>query len=806
MKQLDMMGQFEKAGQRRILSVSQIVHQIKTRLETGFRDVWVQGEVSNLRIPPSGHLYFTLKDSDAQIPAVCFRMRRRYLKFQPEDGMELLARGSISVYAPRGQVQLMVNHLEPLGRGALQVAFEQLKEKLSKEGLFDPVHKLKLPLFPAKVGVVTSPSGAAVRDILRVLQERNDRVGVLIYPATVQGSTAPPQIAEGIRELGRRKDVDAIIIARGGGSAEDLWAFNDEALARTIFESRVPVISAVGHETDFTIADFVADVRAATPSAAAETVSAAREELAQRTGHLEKRALQAMALILHKKQERLRILTSSRGFVDAETRLKFFLQRPGRTPGEIPEGAPRVLGAHRHPGGAVDHRPRTSDGPLPEGVEARPGRNRGTPSSLLTVGGPGARLRYNHDRHRTGGPGSRSGSARRTGQGSNRTRQFHGPGARTKVKYREFEGALSRLEKIVGDLEQGDLSLEEALKLFEEGVQVSRYCARVLKEAGAQSGDPDQERGGRPGIGALPGFRAGEGMMQPPAASEADSAEVRSYLRLQQRRVDAKLESVMPPADTYPEVVHEAMRYSLFAGGKRVRPALALATAKALDGEEDTSLQLACALELIHTYSLIHDDLPAMDDDDYRRGLPTSHRKFGEGIAILAGNGLMTLAFQLLAEIPGAAVPDSVRLQVITHLCRAIGASTGLIGGQVMDLVSQGKPYTEEEVQYIHSCKTGALIEASVSTAALLCMAPGSARQRLSAYARHVGLCFQIVDDLLDVEGSQSELGRARRRMSCWRRPPIPPCWASARAMRLRTGWCGRRRAKSPSWVPGPGC
>jgi len=343
MKQLDMMEMFEELEQRRILSVSQIVHQIKSKLEAGFRDVWVQGEVSNLRIPPSGHLYFTLKDSDAQIPAVCFRMRRRYLKFAPEDGMELLARGSVSVYAPRGQVQLMISHLEPLGRGALQLAFEQLKERLSKEGLFDPVHKMKLPLFPAKVGVVTSPSGAAVRDILRVLQERNDRVDVLIYPATVQGPTAPPQIAEGIRELARRPDVDAIIIARGGGSSEDLWAFNDEALARTIFASRIPVISAVGHETDFTIADFVADVRAATPSAAAETVSAAREELAQRTSHLEKRVLQAMSLVLHRKRQRLRTLTASRGFVDAETRLRFFLQRLDELQARFRMAAPAYL-------------------------------------------------------------------------------------------------------------------------------------------------------------------------------------------------------------------------------------------------------------------------------------------------------------------------------------------------------------------------------------------------------------------------------------------------------------------------------
>lgn len=262
----------------------------------------------------------------------------------------------------------------------------------------------------------------------------------------------------------------------------------------------------------------------------------------------------------------------------------------------------------------------------------------------------------------------------------------------------------------------------------------------------------------------------------------SDPAEVKTYLRLQQRRVDAQLENLMPPADTYPEVVHEAMRYSLFAGGKRVRPALALATAEALDGDEETSLQLACALELIHTYSLIHDDLPAMDDDDYRRGLPTAHRKFGEGIAILAGNGLMTLAFQLLSQMPGAAVPDSARLQVITHLCRAIGTATGLIGGQVMDLVSQGKAYTEAEVRYIHSCKTAALIEASVSTAALLCGAPRGARRRLSSYARQVGLCFQIVDDLLDVEGSQEELGKGSQKDALLKKATYPALLGAARS------------------------
>jgi exodeoxyribonuclease VII large subunit len=313
--------------ERRIVSVSQIVSSVKRELETNFRDIWVRGEISNFRLASSGHMYFTLKDSEAQLRAVCFRLQNRYLKFQPEDGMDVLARGSISVYAPRGEFQLVVELLEPAGRGALQVAFEQLKERLRKEGLFDPARKRPLPMLPTRVGVVTSPTGAALQDILRILQRRNNRIHVLIYPARVQGTGAAEEIAAGIRCLNERDDVDVIIVGRGGGSWEDLWAFNEEVVARAIYGSRIPVVSAIGHEVDFTIADFVADLRAPTPSAAAELVSKAREELVGKVGALASRAGQAMRLILREKCQRLERLAANRAFVDAQSRLRFFGQR-----------------------------------------------------------------------------------------------------------------------------------------------------------------------------------------------------------------------------------------------------------------------------------------------------------------------------------------------------------------------------------------------------------------------------------------------------------------------------------------------
>ena len=241
---------------------------------------------------------------------------------------------------------------------------------------------------------------------------------------------------------------------------------------------------------------------------------------------------------------------------------------------------------------------------------------------------------------------------------------------------------------------------------------------------------------------------------------EPQSPSLDDYLAEKKKVIDGYLDQFLPKATTYPAVIHEAMRYSVFAGGKRIRPTLTLATSDALDGEFEPSIHLACALEMIHTYSLIHDDLPAMDNDDFRRGLPTCHRKYGEGIAILAGNGLLTTAFRVLTEIPGGARVEQAKIQVINSLCQAIGTQGGVIAGQVVDLTTQGKEFSREELEYIHSSKTAALIETSIHGAALLAGAPESARERLRAFGRKIGLAFQIVDDILDVEGSASELGK----------------------------------------------
>ena len=264
--------------ERKIYTVAELSFAVKDLLESSFPDVWVTGEVSNFRAAPSGHYYFTLKDNSAQLRAVCFRNQARYLKFKPQDGLAVIARGRLSVYEARGEYQLYVEYLEPAGLGALQLAFEQLKKKLAAEGLFEAARKKPLPVLPRAIGIVTSPSGAAVRDILRVIKRRFPNMTVFLYPATVQGSGAAAEIVEGIEYFNQHPIVDVMIVGRGGGSLEDLWPFNEEIVARAIAASKIPVISAVGHETDFTISDFVADLRAPTPSAAAELVVHRRED------------------------------------------------------------------------------------------------------------------------------------------------------------------------------------------------------------------------------------------------------------------------------------------------------------------------------------------------------------------------------------------------------------------------------------------------------------------------------------------------------------------------------------------------
>ena len=274
------------SAERTVLTVSALSQQLSAVMEERFPAVWVEGEVSNFKVYGSGHAYFTLKDEGAQLRCVLFRNRARRVRFEPKDGLSVMAFGAVEVYAQRGEYQLVVELLEPRGLGALQLAFEQLKERLAAEGLFDARRKRPLPRFPRKIGIVTSPSGAALRDMLRIIGRRFGEVHIVLAPARVQGDGAAAEVAQGVRELNALGGVDVIIVGRGGGSLEDLWAFNDEMLARTIVASKVPVISAVGHEVDFTIADFVADVRAATPSNAAELVVREKRAVAESVGDL----------------------------------------------------------------------------------------------------------------------------------------------------------------------------------------------------------------------------------------------------------------------------------------------------------------------------------------------------------------------------------------------------------------------------------------------------------------------------------------------------------------------------------------
>jgi len=314
-------------GERRVYTVSELTAGIKGTLEGTFPAVWVEGEISNLRVPSSGHAYFTLKDEGAQLSAVLFRGRGRRVRFEPEDGMHVLAFGGLDVYAARGQYQLVVELMEPQGLGALQLAFEQLKRKLEAEGLFDEGRKRKLPVYPRVIGIVTSPTGAAIRDMLNIIGRRFGDLRILIAPVRVQGDGAPAEIVQALVNLQEMAELDVIVVGRGGGSIEDLWAFNDETVARAIVACRVPVISAVGHETDFTIADFVADLRAPTPSGAAELV--VREKLAviERLVDLYARLKQAVTADVTAQRERLQFLARRRVLTDPARALRDLYRR-----------------------------------------------------------------------------------------------------------------------------------------------------------------------------------------------------------------------------------------------------------------------------------------------------------------------------------------------------------------------------------------------------------------------------------------------------------------------------------------------
>jgi exodeoxyribonuclease VII large subunit len=293
-----------------VWSVSQLTRQVKNLLETEVSRVWVQGEISNWRLAASGHAYFTLKDKQSQIDAVMFKGRLNKVKFEPDTGLEVIVYGLVTVYERRGNYQIVCEEMQPRGVGALQLALEKLKLKLSEEGLFDAEHKKPLPLLPRKIGVVTSPTGAAIRDILNVISRRFANVEVLLYPARVQGDEAAPEIAEGIRALDAW-GVDVMIVGRGGGSLEDLWPFNEEVVVRAVFEAKTPVISAVGHEIDYALTDFAADVRAPTPSAAAELVVKEQQALADGVTLLARRLGKAMGRRTESARTRLKLIQAS---------------------------------------------------------------------------------------------------------------------------------------------------------------------------------------------------------------------------------------------------------------------------------------------------------------------------------------------------------------------------------------------------------------------------------------------------------------------------------------------------------------
>lgn len=318
---------------RSIYSVTDLTSALRDVLEGEFGDIWVEGEISNLKPAASGHIYFTLKDPGAQLRAVLFRSSMRLLKFKPHDGLRVVARGRLTVYDARGEYQMIAEHLEPAGYGALQLAFEQLKQRLEKEGLFDPARKRPFPALPQRIGLITSPSGAVISDMIRVLQRRYENMHLLLYPVRVQGDEAAVEIVEALKYFSLpaarqiRGPVDVIIVARGGGSLEDLWAFNTEEVARAIAGSRIPVISAIGHETDFTIADFVADRRAPTPSAAAEMVVDTKAQLHRRVEALRDALEQRVRLALAAAHRQLEVQARHRAFELVRSLLRRRAQR-----------------------------------------------------------------------------------------------------------------------------------------------------------------------------------------------------------------------------------------------------------------------------------------------------------------------------------------------------------------------------------------------------------------------------------------------------------------------------------------------
>lgn len=341
---------------RPVLSVSELTGQIKDRLESSFDKVFVAGEVSNAKAYPSGHWYFSLKDQNSTLPCVCFKGANQYIKFKLENGLMVIAKGKLSVYPPRGAYQLVATKLEPVGVGDWQLAFEQLKTKLGEEGLLDPERKRPIPLLPKRVGVVTSPAGAAVQDIINTLTRRNNSVKLIVSPCMVQGEGSVESIVDAFEVLADVPDLDVIIVARGGGSIEDLWSFNTEPVARAVLDSKVPVISGVGHETDITICDLVSDLRAPTPTAAAELVASGHRELLDKWNYLKNQMVDIMDSIIYESQLRLERLSPLNSLLRYEERLNTIASQVAYSKERMQSSMTQLLDKAEHQWSELDQR------------------------------------------------------------------------------------------------------------------------------------------------------------------------------------------------------------------------------------------------------------------------------------------------------------------------------------------------------------------------------------------------------------------------------------------------------------------
>ena len=766
----------------------------------------------------TGHVYFTLKDPAAQLKAVMFRSAYRYLKFKIEDGLHVVARGRLSVYEPKGEYQLVCEHLEPHGRGALQLAFEQLKRKLHAEGLFATARKRPIPALPRKIGIVTSLDGAALRDILKVLSRRHPNAHIVVRPVRVQGEGAADDIATALKAIANVPGVDVIIVGRGGGSIEDLWAFNEESLARAIAACPVPVISAVGHEVDVTIADFVADLRAPTPSAAAEMVVTAKEEFCARIDRLHGRLQAAMRSGIQRRRNVLHVLTSRRGLAGWHVRVAM----QGRHVSELTHGLRRAATAlvarrtreHqaraarleardvRRSLAAVRSRLAAADTRLardraPRSTSATAARFAALAGRLeilspLAVLARGYAVCWNERSHRDHPPGVGRGARRRgPGHASRRRDSTARCAAPMDPTIKDFESASAELEAIVKKMEEGDLTLEKALELYERGVQLSRFCHARLEEAERRLEILNERGETQPGArrdGTDAARRGRQGPVTPDDALGRGSTRGASWST---QALDRFLPTGAAGAvghhrgDALQRVRRrQAAAPDAGAGGGRGHRGLGRPRGRCRP--RGWRCPRPARIEMIHTYSLVHDDLPGHGQ---RHAAPRPAHG-ARGLRRRHGDSLRRRAADRGVRPAGAraaarAIPRRFR--------RASwrGASSTAIAD---DRRRRGRARAWSAARPSISRPPNPARRRSARTACARCTRarparcsaparspapswPARRREVLDAvadYGTHVGLAFQIVDDILDVEGASAVLGKTAGKDAAAGKPTYP--------------------------------